>query len=469
MELRDYLKVLRRRWISILVIAGVCAGAAALITAVQTPMYASNARLFVSTSETDTATAAAGGQFSTQRVKSYADLITSRELAARVAADLGLDTDPDELAEHVAAAVSIETVNLTVTVTDTDPRKAQQLAQVYAEQLVDLVRELETPSGGTTAPIKATVVDAASYSEVPVSPQPLRNVAIGLAVGMLLGFGLAMLRQALDTRVTSPDDVAELTDRPVLGAINLDPDTRETPLVSALPPHSPRAEAFRVLRTNLQFVDVDSKNKVFVLSSAMPEEGKTTTSVNLAISLAQAGVRTLLIEGDLRRPRAAQQLGLDGAIGVTSVLVGRVAWPDAVAHHDASGLDFLAAGPVPPNPAELLQSRAMHDMLAEQREKYDVVIIDAPPLLPVTDAALLAAQADGAILVLRHGKVTREQVRLSNDRLEQVDASLVGVVLNMVPSKGSGYGYGYGYAPASDEGRRSERRAVGLRAARRHS
>lgn len=468
MELRDYLKVLRRRWISILVIAGVCAGAAALITALQTPMYASNARLFVSTSETDTATAAAGGQFSTQRVKSYADLISSRELAARVAADLGIDTDPDELADRVVAEVSIETVNLTVTVTDTDPKRAQQLAQVYAEQLVDLVRELETPSGGTTAPIKATVVDAASYSDVPVSPQPLRNVAIGFAVGLLLGFGLAMLRQALDTRVTSPEDLAELTDRPVLGAINLDPDTR-APLVSALPPHSPRAEAFRVLRTNLQFVDVDSKNKVFVLSSAMPEEGKTTTSVNLAISLAQAGVRTLLIEGDLRRPRAAQRLGLDGAIGVTSVLVGRVAWPDAVAHHDASGLDFLAAGPVPPNPAELLQSRAMHDMLAEQREKYDVVIIDAPPLLPVTDAALLAAHADGAILVLRHGKVTREQVRLSNDRLEQVDASLVGVVLNMVPSKGSGYGYGYGYAPASDEGRRSERRSVRLRAARRNS
>src|SRR5581483_11983300 len=176
------------------------------------------------------------------------------------------------------------------------------------------------------------------------------------------------------------------------------------------------AEAFRMLRTNLQFLDVDSTHKVFVLTSAVPEEGKTSTSVNLALSLAQAGVRTLLIEGDLRRPRAATRLGLDSAAGVTSVLVGKVAFKEAIQSHTDIGIDFLASGPVPPNPAELLQSRAMSDLLDLARGMYDVVLIDAPPLLPVTDAALIAAQADGAILIVRHGVTTRDQVRSSCER-----------------------------------------------------
>jgi capsular exopolysaccharide synthesis family protein len=294
------------------------------------------------------------------------------------------------------------------------------------------------------------VVDNASYSASPVSPKPVRNVGLGIVLGLLLGFGLAVLREMLDTRVHSAEEVAELTDKPVLGAIGFDPETKDTPLISQLPSHSPRAEAFRVLRTNLQFVDVDSSSKVFVLSSSLPAEGKTSTSVNLAISLAQAGIKTLLIEGDLRRPRAASRMGYDDAIGVTSILVGKVKLEDALQHDDSTDLDFLAAGPIPPNPAELLQSNAMAELMARVRSDYDVVLIDAPPLLPVTDAALLARQADGAILVVKHGKITRDQVALSLQRLEQVDARLVGVVINMLPAKGRGgygYGYGYGYAP----------------------
>lgn len=447
MELRDYLKVLRRRWISIVLIGVLCATGAGLYTLLQAPVYASDARLFISTSESDAATAAAGGQFSTQRVKSYADLIGSRELANRVVTDLGIDADPGELADQVSAEVGVETVNLTLTVTDTDPKRAQQIAQVYAEQLVDLVRELETPPGEPNAPIKATIVDAASFSETPVSPKPVRNIGLGLVVGLLVGFGLALLRQLLDTRVSSPEDLSGITDAPTLGTIVQDPAGTKAPLLTQIEPHAPRAESFRVLRTNLQFVDVDTQQKVFAVTSALPGEGKTSTAVNLALSLAQGGGRTLLIECDLRRPKAASRLGLDEAIGVTSVLVGRVKADDAVQVHEPSGLDFIAAGPIPPNPAELLQSNAMSDLLAQMRSLYDVVILDAPPLLPVTDAALLAAKADGAMLVLSHGKVTRDQVQLSIERLEQVDASLTGLVFNRVPAKNKTYGYGYGYAP----------------------
>jgi receptor protein-tyrosine kinase len=259
-----------------------------------------------------------------------------------------------------------------------------------------------------------------------------------------------VLRQSLDTRINSAGDLLSITERPLLGTIGLDSNAKDAPLITQIASHSPRAEAFRVLRTNLQFVDVDTPSKVFILTSAIPEEGKTSTSINLALSLAQAGVKTLLVEADLRRPRASIRLGLDGAIGVTSILVGKVKFEDAVQATGDTGLDFLASGPVPPNPAELLQSKAMHELLDGLRSTYDVVIIDAPPLLPVTDAALLATHADGAILVVRHGKVTKDQVRLSADRLNQVDARLIGVVMNMVPTKGRGgygYGYGYGYAP----------------------
>ena len=166
----------------------------------------------------------------------------------------------------------------------------------------------------------------------------------------------------------------------------------------------------------------------------------------------------------LRRPRAAVRMGKDDVIGVTNVLVGKVKLEDALQHDEASGLDFLAAGPIPPNPAELLQSNAMRELLATVRDHYDVVIIDAPPLLPVTDAALIAAQVDGAIVVVRHGKATRDQVKLSQDRLAQVDAKLVGSVLNMVPSKGrgygDGYGYGYGYAPDAAQPAHAKRKVA---------
>ncbi|MBM7518705.1 polysaccharide biosynthesis tyrosine autokinase [Nocardioides nitrophenolicus] len=451
MDLHDYLKVLRRRWRSIVVIAVVTTAVAGVLTAVQTPQYASTARLFVTTSQSDDGQLLQGGQFSAQRVKSYADLISSRELAQRVIEETGIEVTPAVLTAAVSAQVVLETVNLEVTVTGPDPRQAQLVAQAYAEQLTDLVRELETPAGQTQAPIKATIVDAASLPTSAVSPRPSRNLALGLVAGLLLGFALAVVRELLDTRVKSLDDVAELTDAPTLGTIVFDATTAKSPLLTQIASHSPRAEAFRVLRTNLQFIDVDSARKVFVVTSAVPGEGKTSTAVNLAISLAQGGSRTLLVEADLRRPMAAQRLGLDNAVGLTNVLVGRLALDDVVLVDDASGLHVVGAGPVPPNPAELLQSRAMEDLLARARDSYDVVVIDAPPLLPVTDAALLAAKSDGALVVLSHGQVTRDQVRLSIDRLAQVDAQLAGLVLNKVPAKsgsyGYGYGYGYGYAP----------------------
>lgn len=454
MELRDYLRLLRRRWITISAVTVAVVAAAGLYTAIATPIYQSNTRLFVTTQTSDSASDLnQGGLFSAQRVSSYSDLVKSRDLATKVVERLDLDMTTSELIKNVHATAVPDTVNLEISYRNPSAGRARAITQSYAESLVDLVRQLEAPSEQADAPIKATIVDAASLPSAPVSPQPIRNLGLGFILGLLLGAGIALLRDLLDTTVKTQGDVEQNTDAPLLGGIAFDGAAKDRPLITALEPHAPRVEAFRVLRTNLQFVEVDNPDKVFVVTSAVPEEGKSTTSVNLAITMAQAGHRTLLIEGDLRRPKATAQLGLDYAVGVTTVLLGKVTLDDAIQKHADSDLDVLASGTIPPNPAELLQSNAMAHLLKQIRDRYEMVIIDAPPLLPVTDAALLASQADGALLVVRYGKTTKDQLAQAVERLAQVDATPVGVVLNMVPNKrrsgdyGYGYGYGYGYAP----------------------
>jgi receptor protein-tyrosine kinase len=466
-EIRDYLRIARRRW---LLIAGCIVAAlavAALVTFRATPLYSSNAQLFISTPGSDSSQAYQGGLFSQQRVTSYADLATSREVAEQVLEATEVELTPSELAEKVSATAKPETVILELSVSDPSPRVAQRLAQAYARAMTEFITELERPTDDRPAPIKATIAVRASLPEAPYSPQPVRNLGLAAVLGLLLGIGAAVLREILDTTLKSADDVETVTPTPLMGHIGHDPEAPRKPLISDLSSHAPRAEAFRVLRTNLQFVDVDNAHKVFTVSSAIPQEGKTTTAVNLAIALAQAGGKTLLVDGDLRRPKVDQLLHLEHAVGLTTVLVGKIEAVDAIQQHSPSGLDVLTSGAVPPNPAELLQSHAMNELLDKLRGSYDTIIIDAPPLLPVTDAALLAARSEGALLVIRHGRTTREQLRLSIERLQAVDARAVGILMNMVPTRKGrgfdsyGYGYGYGYAPeAPDLGDRRRDRQV---------
>lgn len=454
MDLRDYLRIARQRWLLIGVVTLVSLGIASLLTLRATPQYQSSARLFISTSQSDDADAYQGGLFSQQRVKSYANLLTGEEISRRVVEALDLDETPRALASRIKAVVQPDTVVLTISVTDPSPGESQRLAQATAEVFVTYVAELETAPGQTAAPVKASIVDRATLPSAPVSPQPTRNLALALLLGLLAGGGLAVLRDTLDTRVRTSDDLTAITKgAPVLGNIHFDKTAGKAPMITQLDSHAPRVEAFRVLRSNLQFVNVDATNRVIVLTSALPGEGKSSTSCNLALTLADAGQRVLLLEGDLRRPRAAAYLGLENAVGVTTVLLGRATIDEAV-QPVVENCDLLASGVIPPNPAELLQSDAMKRLLDQVRSAYDFVLIDAPPLLPVTDAALLAAESDGAVLVVHHGSTRRDEVAGSVARLDAVGARLLGAVVNMspTPKRGSsryGYGYGYGYAPES--------------------
>ena len=261
-----------------------------------------------------------------------------------------------------------------------------------------------------------------------------------------------MVRELLDNTLTTSEDVADITTAPIIGRITSDVGAVRQPVGSALAAATSWAEAFRVLRTNMQYIEVDHEQRVFVVTSSLPQEGKSTTAVNLGVTLALTHQRVALVECDLRRPMIAKRLGLDGAVGTTSVLIGKVGLREAMQSYGDTGLQVLACGPIPPNPSELLQSKAMETLLAQLRAEYDVVLLDAPPLLPVTDAALLTAQADGALVVVRHGKTTHDQLAHAIERLEAVDARALGVVLNMVPAKrrgGETYSYTYQYDYAS--------------------
>ena len=464
-DLHGYVQVVRRRWVLIAVCFALCVLAGAAYTLRATPQYASTAELFISTPSSDSSgqDAYQGGLFSEQRVQSYADLITGKALAQQVVDDLGLDRTASSLTHQISSAVVPDTVLLDVTVRDPDPAAAQRLANAVAFKFTRYVQGLETPVNQEVSPIKATVVDSAGLPLTPVSPRPVRNVGLAALLGLLLGLGAALLRESLDNTVKSGIDVPALGGGAVLGHIPFDSQAVKRPLITQLEPHAPRGEATRMLRTNLQFVRVDRQSKVFVVTSSVPQEGKTTTAMNLAIATANAGQAVLLVEADLRRPTLATYLHLEGTVGLTTALIGKVDVDDVIQPWGEDGLDVITSGAVPPNPAELLQSVTMKNILERLRARYDLVIVDAPPLLPVTDGALLSAQADGAILVVRHGKTTREQVAQAARHLEAVDAPLLGIVLNMTRQRGGrgqpyGYGYRQGYAPGQPESRHRRRR-----------
>lgn len=437
----------QHRWLTIVVffLLGLVGGGA--LTYFQTPEYESTARVFIaadSGTSSSTSDTVASSYFASQRVQSYADLATSRELMQRVIARLNLTVTPAALADQISSSVATGTVIITLTVKSAvSPTQAQEIAKAESEIFTSYIAELET------SPVKATVVDSASYNSTQVSPKPVLNLLIAGVLGLVLGVAMALLRDLLDNTVSSASDVESTIDAPVLSSVAYDADVPKHPLLTEVGSHSTRVEAFRLLRTNLQFLDLDTRPRALVITSAVPSEGKTSTATNLAIALAQTGLRVLLVDGDLRRPKVASVLGLERSVGLTTVLVGRSELQDSIQKHTDSGIYFLASGPIPPNPTEVLQSRAAQELFDRVSQMFDMVIIDGPPLLPVSDAAIMARDVDGAILVVRHGKTTKEQLKQAALRLAQVDANLLGVMVNMTPKrggKGSGYGYGYGYA-----------------------
>ncbi|MBC9714429.1 polysaccharide biosynthesis tyrosine autokinase [Streptomyces sp. TRM66268-LWL] len=453
MDLRGFLKIIARRWplATAVLLLGIAAGWT--VTAVTTPVYEARTQLFVAThsAEGDTTQLNQGQNFSQARVQSYAAIVATDQVTEPVVRDLDLDTTPRALASRITAEAPLNTVLINIRVADTDPRRAAAVADEVAERFAKVVEELETPAGARTAPVRLGITEHAAVPSVPVAPNALLNLAAGLLAGVLGGIALVVLLETLDTTFKHHTALAELTGLPVLGIIPFDKEAPEHPLVNAVPGHSPRAEAFRRLRTNLQFAQVDERPKVLVVSSSMPGEGKTNTAANLALSLAEAGIRTCLVDADLRRPCVARTFGLVQDAGLTTVLIGRAGLDD-VMQEGPGGLSVLTSGAVPPNPTELLASARMAETLKDLAGRYEAVVVDTAPLLPVADTVGLAPLAQGALLVVRASKTSREQVRMATEALRTVGVRTLGTVFSVVPTaKSKGYGTYGSYEPRSEE------------------
>lgn len=452
MDLRDYIRILRNNWLSILLITLLGVAVAAGATALTKPTYTARTQIFVAVNSGETATdILQGSSFSEKRVTSYVTLATSPRVLQPVIDELGLETTVGALAANVEATAPPQTVLINLSASSEDPAQSARIANAVADSLISTVYAVEDPEGGGDPLVDLSVVESASVPLSPSSPRVALNLVLGLVVGAALGVAFALLRSLLDSRIRSREDVERITDAPVLGAFADHKDAEDEPIISLDDQFDPRAENYRQLRTHLKFTNVDGGTQSVVVTSPIPGEGKTTTACNLGIMLAESGSRVLVIDADLRRPRVAKTLGLEGAVGLSTVLSGQIALEDAVQTWGPDGeLDVLVSGEIPPNPSELLGSDSMRRLMHQLEGRYDVVLLDAPPLQPVTDPTVLAAMASGVMLVNRvDGFVHREQLQGALDSLASVDARLLGLVLTRVPNKRGTY-YAYQYAYQSD-------------------
>ncbi|KQY23214.1 chromosome partitioning protein [Cellulomonas sp. Root485] len=471
MELQDYWVILRKRWLSIAMftLLGAALGVAASLAT--TPLYQASTQLYVSVKTGESSNdLLQGSNFTRQQVSSYTQLVTSPLVLQPVIDDLGLAARAEALASRVSASSPLNTSLINVSVTDENPAMAAATADAIAKEFKTVIADLETPSDGSPSAVKISIVRDAVSPTGPSSPNRKLNLALGMLLGLALGVGVAVLRAVLDTRVRSDADVARVTDTSVIGIIPDDPEAPQHPLIVQSSPHSQRSEAFRRLRTNLQFLDIADRPQSIVITSSLPGEGKSTTSINVAITLADAGTRVALIDADLRRPSVAKYMGLEGKVGLTTVLIGRASVEDVIQPWGNGYLHVLPAGQVPPNPSELLGSLAMAHLLEKLTSQYDVVIIDTAPLLPVTDAAILSKLTGGALLVVGADKLHRNQLAESVGALETVGARILGIVVNRQKRKQSDqYAY-YDYTPtpatAADSGRGGRRKRKGAPPAR---
>ncbi|GAA4752513.1 polysaccharide biosynthesis tyrosine autokinase [Modestobacter marinus] len=449
MELGELMAVLRRRWrwATAAALVGLLAGLAwALTTA---PTYRSTASVYFSLQYGDTASdLVQGSTFTQNQVTSYAELATTPAVLQPVIDELGLPMGVSALAGRVQASAPVDTVIVEVAVTDTSAVRSARIADAVVDTLSRTVEELAPEDADGEPTVQATTVAPAEVPVRPAAPNTTLYALAGLVAGLVLGCALLLLRAALDTRVRDTGTLAALTDRPLIGTIGaVRTKGTERPVVVEADPHAPQAESFRQLRTNLQFLSLPgvrtdgAGGRVLLVTSAVAAEGKSTVSANLAAALAETGARVLLVDADLRRPSLDGVLGIEGSVGLTSVLLGHAAVADVAQDWGSSGLQVLAAGPLPPNPTELLGSPAMAAVLDQLRGTYDHVVLDSAPLLPVADGAVLSRVADGVVLVVNAVRARRAQVTESLQVLETVRATVLGVVLNQVERKEQAYDY----------------------------
>jgi len=522
MDLRDYLSVLRRRRWLILLAAVLVGGVALGLSLAQKPIYQSKVRLFLEPTQSvfessgarapiDVATEverlqSAPVQEAVRQKVGTAPPVSALQVGTTQVMQLSTEAGTATLAAEFANAYADAYIEYRVRQAVDQFEKAVVPVQERVDALEKEIKPLQdaiqsVPVGpardaknvevgprmnsllSVQTTFKSTLdklqVDAALKSggvqliapatvpDSPVRPTPLRNALLGLAVGLVFGVAMAFLSEHLDDSIKSKDDLERtMVDVSVLGVIpNVSAwkNRAESRLVSRDEPSSPAAEAYRSLRTSIQFMGLDRKLQVLQVTSPNASEGKTTTLANLAVALGQAGQTVAILSCDLRRPRIHEYFGLPNAVGFTSVLLGEASLSAALQR--VPGLPrvvLLASGRLPPNPSELLSSRRTADILTALRSQVDIILVDSPPVLPVTDAAVLSPRVDGTLVVAMAGQTTAKALTRAMEVLRNVDTTVVGAVLNGAKAEsGDGYGYGYVYGPIEENGRGRKKTAGG--------
>jgi receptor protein-tyrosine kinase len=445
-DLIGYLRLLRRRWWIISLAILVSVGAAIATTAAQHKRYQTGTRLLVSGSSTlSPVDEITRRQLAQQRAVLFSQIATTSPViaAAEQAADSNGGTRVENANPSVSASATGNDPFLTITVTADTPQAAQQLANAFSGVLPTELTKLDQVPSAVKALL--TVVNPAGLPSKPASPKPIRNILIGLALGIVLGVAAALIRETLDTTLRDSEEVRRMTRSTILGIVPREFDDERLP--AATRPHSRRSEAYRQVRTNLEFAaDDEATPHSFVVTSAGQGEGKSTTAANLALLISRAGKSVAVVDADLRKPTLASLFNATSDYGLSDVLTGRRTLASVVQPIAGERIVVISTGPSVARPSELLSSPAMEHILAELGSQFDVVIVDSPPVLAITDALLVGKHTDGMVLVVRMRRTTRSGLRRSIEAIERVHARLLGLVVNAATeAEDKRYGYTKGY------------------------
>lgn len=446
MGLAHYWALIRRGWPIMAMIFGAGVLTGLLVSLLQPVLYSATSTGYVVAGNSATVgDAFAGSSLAAEKAETYLPLVRSRSVAERVTEELGLaSTEP--VVGNLEGTTEGVIFTITATADSRELAAAMADAAIRATSIEANALETLTVSGESSGDtvVRIVPVEQAEKPANAVSPNYKINLALGALLGLMAGLGILIVKEGFDHRIRHASDAEEIAESSALGIVPASPDlSGKTGLVSGT---GAAAEAIRQIRTNLRFVSVDNPPKSIVITSSNEGEGKSTLAANIAGMLAEAGEPTILIDADLRRPVQAERIGLDGAVGLSQVLAGSARLTDALIPSGHQNLTILPAGRIPPNPAEMVGSNRMKSLIAHL-SKAHTVIIDAPPLLPVTDAALLTSSADGVVVVVQSGRTKAEQLAVAARKIQQVDGNLLGVVLNKVAKKDLGeatFGYGYG-------------------------
>jgi non-specific protein-tyrosine kinase len=454
LQLADYVRILRRRALMIILAMIFGVAGAAVATQLQPKVYRTTAQLLVAApgagDETSQRLLAVDRAVALGQIGSTPPAVQAAQREAGVAGGISkVDVGADGVSPFINIAVE-----------GSDPVAIAAVANAFAPTLPDVLQDLN----GTQGPQPTlSIVSEAGVPALPNSPRPKRNLAIGFVLGTIIGLSGAFGREALDRRLRDSADIENKTGMPVLGVIPI--ELPKEPLPAATHPQSLRAEAYRLVRTNLQFTDVDGMPPSVLITSASPGDGKTSLATNVAVSCALAGERVIIVDADLRKPTVHQKLGITNDRGLSNILVGRATLEESVLTAFDGTVWVLTSGPVPRNPSELLGSERMASLLQELVHGYDRVIVDGPPVLPVADAVKLSTFVSGVILVARMGDTTRDALSRTQSLLERATSRILGVVANGAsPGLDRAYGYGkyekYGYVQPEGGKRRRDKAAA---------